>query len=69
MCLPYFIPISEGDINKNENPRVWKTWDDGYSVRAMVPSDAAIVQEWYIQIIFIRVKLSTKIYGFCDNGT
>lgn len=46
MNLPYFIPISEGDINKNENPRVWKTWDDGYAVRAMVPSDATIVQEW-----------------------
>ena len=46
MNLPYFIPILEGDINKNENPRVWKTWDDGYAVRAMVPSDATIVQEW-----------------------
>ena len=35
------------DINKNKTTHIFKTYDDGYIVRAMKPSDARIVQQWY----------------------
>ena len=35
------------DVNTNENPLIFKEYEDGYKVRAMTPSDARIVQKWY----------------------
>jgi GNAT superfamily N-acetyltransferase len=39
------FPLSSG--HKIVGPEVFKTYDDGYIVRAMTSSDAKIVQNWY----------------------
>ena len=43
MLLIPFLPEKQS----NKNPEVFKTYEDGYVVRAMTPSDGKIVQKWY----------------------
>lgn len=35
------------DVNSDKKPEVFKTYDDGYIVRAMTSADGRIVQKWY----------------------